>query len=201
MRTLFSVLTAAALCAALLAGCGGTDRDGTGIAPTATPGTATPGTVTDGGMTADGADGSAAPTPDMGSGAMTGGDAAGTAYSAEGLNKALDGLLDVQGGTAGGSLQTAQSAAALVEFAAACGSDSATLGADTKAWLDGLTDSQRTDLKETWKAVCERAHGICDDYDGSKGILADAGVNTDFSALDMSGVDAFLNTVNSVIGV
>ena len=205
MRKLLSVLTAAALCAALLAGCGENDR--TGAAPTPTPG-----------MTAgDGTGSDAAPTPDMGSGAVTGGNTAtgetatketatgaetsGTAYSAEGLNKALDGMLTVENGTAGGSLQTAQSAAALVEFAAACGTDSATLGADTKAWLDSLTDSQREDLKETWKNVCERAHGICDDYDGSKGVLADAGVTTDFSALDMSGVDAFLNTVNSVIGV
>lgn len=209
MRTLFSVLTAAALCAALLAGCGDTDRADAGTAPTATPGT-----VTDGGSMTD--DAAPAPTPDAGSNAMNdgenGGDAAtggtaadaeasGAAYSAEGLNKALDGILDVETGTAGGSLQTAQSAAALVEFAAACGADSATLGADTKAWLDSLTDSQRENLKETWKNVCERAHGICDDYDGNKGILADAGVNTDFSALDMSGVDAFLNTVNSVIGV
>lgn len=209
MRTLFSVLTAAALCAALLAGCGDTDRADAGAAPTATPGM----TTDDGSMTDDTAP---IPTPDAGSGAvadgMTGGDtatgetangtkASGTAYSAEGLNKALDGILDVETGTAGGSLQTAQSAAALVEFAAACGADSATLGADTQAWLDGLTDSQREGLKETWKNVCERAHGICDDYDGSKGILADAGVSTDFSALDMSGVDAFLNTVNSVIGV
>ena len=208
MRTLFSVLTAAALCAALLAGCGDTDRADAGAAPTATPGM----TTDDGSMT----DAAPTPTPDAGSGAVNegtaGGNAAtgetaadaqasGTAYSAEGLNRALDGILDVETGTAGGSLQTAQSAAALVEFAAACGADSATLGADTQAWLDGLTDSQREGLKETWKNVCERAHGICDDYDGNKGILADAGVNTDFSALDMSGVDAFLNTVNSVIGV
>lgn len=208
MRTLFSALTAAALCAALLAGCGNTDRADAGAAPTATPGT-----VADGGSMTDAAP---TPTPDAGSNAVTNGanggnasagetagdaHASGTAYSAEGLNKALDGILNVETGTAGGSLQTAQSAAALVEFAAACGTDSATLGADTKAWLDGLTDSQREGLKETWKNVCERAHGICDDYDGNKGVLADAGVTTDFSALDMSGVDAFLNTVNSVIGV
>lgn len=212
MRKFLSVLTAAALCAALLAGCGDNDRND--AVPSPTPGM----TTDDGSMTAGGGTGdNATPTPDAGSNTMTGGDAAtgetatketmtgaeasGTAYSAEGLNKALDGMLTVENGTAGGSLQTAQSAAALVEFAAACGADSATLGADTKAWLDSLTDSQREDLKETWKNVCERAHGICDDYDGSKGILADAGVTTDFSALDMSGVDAFLNTVNSVIGV
>ena len=107
----------------------------------------------------------------------------------------------MEGGTAGGSLQTAQAAAALVEFAAACGTDSATLGADTEAWLEGLNEADRAMLKENWTAVRDRARSIGEDHDGNKGVLADAGVTTDFSALDMSGVDAFLNTVDSILGI
>ena len=214
MHKLFSVLTAAALCAALLAGCGDTGSAGNDANANASTATAAPNddtmTATPSPAPADteaNADGGTAGTDDTsgtgdaGTQNGTGAAASGTAYSAEGLNKALGGILKVESGAAGGSLQTAQAAAALVEFAITCGTDSATLGADTKAWLDSLSEADRETLKANWADVCERARGISGDYDNNKGILADAGVTTDFAALDMSGADAFLNTVDSVLGI
>lgn len=208
MRKLFSVLTAAALCAALLAGCGGSDHD-TASAGQGGAATAAPGTVDDDTMM-----GEPSPTPGSGStdtgaagnggmatGENAGNDVSGTAYSAEGLSEVLGGILTVEGGTAGGSLQTAQAAAALVEFASTCGADSATLGADTEAWLRGLNEAERAMLKENWAAVRDRARSISEDLDSNQGILADAGITTDLSALDMSGTAAFLNTVDSILGI
>ncbi len=206
MRKLLSVLTAAALCATLLAGCGdagNTNDTGSGgmstAAPSATPGTDAGDAMPDraGTDTAPGSTDTAEPA----TGETAGVEASGTAYSAEGLNKALGGILDVEPDAAGGSLKTAQAAAALVTFAADCGTETATLGADAKAWLDGLTDAEREQVKQAWAGVRDRARAIHDDYDGSKDILADAGITTDFAALDMSGVDAFLNTVDSILGM
>lgn len=207
MRKLFSVLTAAALCAALLAGCGGSDHDtanaGQGGTATAAPGTADDDTVMGEPSPTPGSSepGAAGSGDSMATGENAGTDAAGTAYSAEGLNKALDGILTVESGAAGGSLQTAQAASALVEFAATCGTDSATLGADTEAWLRGLNEAERAMLKENWAAVRDRARSISEDLDSNQGILADAGITTDFSVLDMSGTAAFLNTVDSILGI
>ncbi len=211
MRKLFSVLTAAAVCAALLAGCGdagntndtGADNKG-GIAtaaPAATPGTDAGDAMPDNAGPDSTATGETA-TGETATGETAGtAQASGTAYSAEGLRKALSGLLDVAPDAAGGSLQTAQAAAALVEFAADCGTETATLGADAQAWLDALTDAEREQVKQTWAGVRDRARAIHDDYEGSKDILADAGITADFSKLDMSGVDAFLNTVDSILGL
>ena len=87
-----------------------------------------------------------------------------------------------------------------IRFAAACGDASATLGADTQAWLDTLTDEQKETLRANWAGVREQANGIAADPDSQAGILRDAGVNYDFAHMDMGGVQAFVNTVDSVLG-
>ena len=200
-KTYMAAAAALALCAALLAGCSGSNADDQNAAgdASAAPDTA----VTDGAdqnTAADSGDTMPSATPDASAAAGDGTNTDGTAYSAEGLGTVLDMITAYGADTAGGSLQTAQAAGELVRFAAEAGDQSATLGADAQAWLDRLNDDHRAALKTNWAAVREQARGIAADYDSQKGILGDAGVTTDFSALDMSGVDAFLNTLDGIIG-
>ena len=203
MCDLCKTLAALALCAALLAGCtggsGAASGSGSGAAtPSAEP-SAMPGTQTMAPTAAP--DASAAPDTMPGA-ASSGTDAAanGAAYSADGLNTVLGGIVGYAADTAGGSLKTATAAGELVNFAANAGTASATLGADTKAWLDTLTDDQKAALRANWDGVRDMANGIAADPNAQSGVLADAGVTYDFAHMDMGGVQAFVNTVDSVLG-
>lgn len=193
MMRRFSYVLAAVLLAAALAGC--TGGEGSRGASSAA-------------MSGSGA-GEPSPTPSTtpDSAALSGADSAAgtgeannTAYSAEGLKTVLDGFVGYGADSAGGSLKTATAAGELVNFAAAAGDASATLGADTKAWLDTLTDDQKEALRANWAGVRDMANSIVTDLDGQSGILADAGVSYDFAHMDMGGVPAFVNTVDSVLG-
>ncbi len=194
MRSFFALTAALALCAALLAGCGG--KDDADTQPSASPSAAPDASMApDSGADPDGADPGTSARPD-GTGAA--GDS--TGYDAAGLAGVLDGVIAPTASTAGGSLQTAMAAGDLVRFAAGA-TGAATLGADTQAWLDGLDDAGRQALMTNWAAVRDTARSIAADYEGQKGMLESAGVQFDFSTLDMSGVEAFLNTLDSVLGV
>lgn len=194
MMRRFSYVLAAVLLAAALAGCtGGEGSRGASSAAMSGSGAGepspTPSTTPDS-AALSGADSAAAGT----------GEANNTAYSAEGLKTVLDGFVGYGADSAGGSLKTATAAGELVNFAAAAGDASATLGADTKAWLDTLTDDQKEALRANWAGVRDMANSIVTDLDGQSGILADAGVSYDFAHMDMGGVPAFVNTVDSVLG-
>ena len=192
MRKLSYGLAAALLCAAL-AGC-------TGGSTGSTPGGASSAAMSGGTSSEPGSAPTATPsaTPDMAASGT--GEANDTAYTAEGLKAVLDGFVGYGADSAGGSLKTATAAGELVNFAAAAGDASATLGADTKAWLDTLTDEQKETLRANWAGVRDMANGIAADPNAQSGVLADAGVTYDFAHMDMGGVQAFVNTVDSVLG-
>ena len=194
MRNFVSALAALCLCGALLAGCAGDDGGMAGSGSAAVSG-AQSGTAADSTSMAPSA------SPDAGAVSGSGmGETGSTAYTAEGLNTVLGGLVTYSGDTAGGSLKAASAAGELVNFAATAGDGSATLGADAKAWLDTLTDEQKEMLRTNWKTVRDTANGIATDLENQTGLLADAGVTYDFANMDMSGVSAFMNTLDSVLG-
>lgn len=212
MRKLLAALAAFTLCAALLGGCkndaasGGTSSTPGGSSAASVPGAApdaTPGAASSGAASSGAASSGAASSGAAGTGTAAGlfdGENAITAYSAENLATVLHGMVTYGPGTAGSSLNTARAAGDLLRFGALAGTQSATLGADTQAWLDGLSEDDRATARENWQAVREQARSIAADPAEQAGILGDAGYGFDFSALDMSGSEAFLNTLDSVLG-
>lgn len=200
MRKLTAALAAFALCAALMTGCA--DMNG---ASSNSNGAATSNPATSGGMADSGNLNTATPDPGASSTPMedntnTNNTMGAGNYSAEALDAILNEIIDYGAETAGVTLKQAIAAADLVNFAANDATTSATLGADIQAWLDGLTEDQKETLRENWPGVCQEAENILNDLDDQTGILADAGVTYDFTTMDLSGVQAFLNTVGSILG-
>lgn len=110
----------------------------------------------------------------------------------------LDRCVSYEGGTAGASLKTAQAAAGLVEFLAA-DTDEALSGESAAAWRAALSDTQSAALDENWPGIYLCAVSLCDDPAAQAGLLADAGVETDFSAMDLSGVPERLTALNAAL--
>ena len=211
MRKLTAAVTALALCAALLAGCmnnttSGNMGSGSGAnsnsgVMSGTPATASPDNDPNRLGGANSSTGNGTDTDGFMNGDLFAGANAITGYSAEGLATVLNGLTGYGSDTAGGSLNSARAAGNLLRFAALAGTQSATLGADTQAWLDTLSEDQRAELRANWAAVREQARSIAGDPEGQAGILGNAGYNFDFTTLDMSGSEAFLNTIDSILGM
>ena len=118
--------------------------------------------------------------------------------SGKSLTVVLNGCIAYEVDSAGGSLKTAIAAADLVVYLAE-EDVPADLGGETAAWQQSLdTDSQAT-LDANWPGVYACAEGICQDLDSQQGLLDDAGVTTDFSAMDLTEVPEQLDVMNAAL--
>ena len=118
--------------------------------------------------------------------------------SGKSLTVVLNGCIAYEVDSAGGSLKTAIAAADLVVYLAE-EDVPADLGGETAAWQQGLDESSQATLDANWPGVYACAEGICQDLDSQQGLLDDAGVTTDFSAMDLTEVPAQLDAMNEVL--
>ena len=108
----------------------------------------------------------------------------------------LDGFVSYGADTAGGSLKSARAAAALVVYLR---DDDIT--ADTAAdWRTGLSAEQEALLELNWPGILANAKAICEDPAGQADLLASAGVDTDFAAMELGDVPGKLNVLDGVLG-
>lgn len=208
MRKFTAAVAAFALCAALLTGCGdGASSGGNSTSggsgtqtanPTASP-TANP--TPTAGANSGAAAGNGGGNANMGMNTdLFSGENGITEYSAANLGLILDGLTGYGNDTAGGSLHTARAAGDLLRFASLMGDQTATLGADAQAWLNGLSDDRMAELRTNWAAVREQARSLAADPASQAELMNSAGYNFDFTTLNLAGSDAFLNTLDSLMG-
>ena len=114
------------------------------------------------------------------------------------LTVVLNGCIAYEVDSAGGSLKTAIAAADLVVYLAE-EDVPADLGGETAAWQDSLDEDNRATLDANWPGVYACAEGICQDLDSQQGLLDDAGVTTDFSAMDLTDVPEQLDVMNAAL--
>lgn len=114
------------------------------------------------------------------------------------LTVVLNGCIAYEVDSAGGSLKTAIAAADLVVFLAG---DSVPddLPGETDAWHQALSADDRTTMDANWPGVYRCAQDICTDPAAQQGLLDDAGVTTDFSAMDLTAVPAQLDEMNTAL--
>lgn len=181
-----AALAACALSAALLAGCG--NGSSSSMASSASPSPAASSSAT--------GESSAASNAVSGTAEST---AAAAAYKPEDLKAALDSTVSYEVDTAGGSLHTAKAAATLVSFLSGIGKDAPTLAQDAGSWKSSLAEKEAGVLPMNWPQVYKVACDIVADPAAQADMLADAGVETDFTKMDLSNVSAHLDTLNGVL--
>lgn len=125
---------------------------------------------------------------------------ASTVTSAVGENAAqkevLDGFISYGADTAGGSLKSARAAAALVVYLR-----DGDIPADAAAdWRTGLSEEQEALLVLNWPDILANAKAICTDPAGQADLLASAGVDTDFTEMELDGVPEKLDVLDGVLG-
>ena len=118
--------------------------------------------------------------------------------SGKSLTGVLNGCIAYEVDSAGGSLKTAIAAADLVVYLAE-EDVPADLGGETAAWQDSLDADSQATLDANWPGVYACAEGICQDLDSQQGLLDDAGVTTDFSAMDLTDVPEQLDVMNAAL--
>lgn len=118
--------------------------------------------------------------------------------SGKSLTVVLNGCIAYEVDSAGGSLKTAIAAADLVVYLAE-EDVPADLGGETAAWQDSLDEGNRATLDANWPGVYACAEGICQDLDSQQGLLDDAGVTTDFAAMDLTEVPEQLDVMNAAL--
>lgn len=181
MKAVFACLTAAALCLSLCAcmasGSSSVPASSSEVVePTASP-TTPP---------------SAAPSATPSASAVPG------ASLSVSLTEALNGAVAFAADTAGGSLKTAQASAALVQVLAAEGVP-AGLTEGAAGWKATLTAEQRTLLSLNWQGVSQLSRDIAADPASQQGLLDTAGVETDFTAMDLSGISAAMDSLDAAL--
>lgn len=173
MKTFFACLTAAALCLSLCAcmasGASSVPASSSEVVESTAAPTANP---------------SASAAPD-------------TALSVS-LTEALNGTVAFAADTAGGSLKTAQASAALVQVLAAEGAP-AGLTEGAADWKATLTAEQLTLLSLNWQGVSQLSRDIAADPASQQGLLETAGVETDFTAMDLSGISAAMDSLDAAL--
>lgn len=185
MKAVFVCLTAAALCLSL-AGCMGASSSGAASSSsqmsqaTAAP---SPSPSTEPASSASSVP-SASTAPD-------------TALSAA-VVEALNGTVAFASDTAGGSLKTAQAASALVQVFAENGVPD-NLQAGAAVWKAALTEEQRSLLSLNWSGVSQLSRDIAADPAGQQGLLDSAGIATDFTVLDLSGISAAMDSLDAAL--
>ena len=100
--------------------------------------------------------------------------------------------------TAGGCLKTAQASAALVQVLAAEGVP-AGLTEGAAGWKATLTADQLTLLSLNWQGVSQLSRDIAADPASQQGLLETAGVETDFTAMDLSGISAAMDSLDAAL--
>lgn len=118
--------------------------------------------------------------------------------SGKSLTVVLNGCIAYEVDSAGGSLKTAIAAADLVVYLAE-EDVPADLGGETAAWQDSLDADSQATLDANWPGVYACAEGICQDLDSQQGLLDDAGVTTDFAAMDLTDVPEQLDVMNAAL--
>lgn len=118
--------------------------------------------------------------------------------SGKSLTVVLNGCIAYEVDSAGGSLKTAIAAADLVVYLAS-EDVPADLGGETAAWQQSLDESSQATLDANWPGVYACAEGICEDLDSQQGLLDDAGVTTDFAAMDLTDVPEQLDVMNAAL--
>ena len=73
------------------------------------------------------------------------------------------------------------------------------LSGETQAWQADLSTDDRATMDANWPGVYRCARDICDDPAAQQGLLDDAGVTTDFSAMDLTDVPAQLDEMNTAL--
>lgn len=123
---------------------------------------------------------------------------AAAAVKTQRLTVVLNGCIAYEVDSAGGSLKTAIAAADLVVFLAGdlVPED---LAGETQAWQADLSTDDRATMDANWPGVYRCARDICDDPAAQQGLLDDAGVTTDFSAMDLTDVPAQLDEMNTAL--
>lgn len=118
--------------------------------------------------------------------------------SGKSLTVVLNGCIAYEVDSAGGSLKTAIAAADLVVYLAE-EDVPADLGGETAAWQQSLDADSQATLDANWPGVYACAEGICQDLDSQQGLLDDAGVTTDFAAMDLTDVPEQLDVMNAAL--
>lgn len=116
-----------------------------------------------------------------------------------GLTLALDGCLAYEVDSAGGSLKTAIAADGLVRCLACYGGSEADLTACAVRWYDGLDAEERALLALNWPGVCGTARSITDSDEAVQGLLADAGVDGDYTGVDLPAAADGMDALDAVL--
>ena len=116
-----------------------------------------------------------------------------------GLTQALDGCLAYEADSAGGSLKTAIAADGLVRCLACYGGSEADLTACAVRWHDGLDAEEQALLALNWPGVRGTARSITDGDEAVQGLLADAGVDGDYTGVDLPAAADSLDALDAVL--
>lgn len=185
MKTLFALLTTAALCLSLCA----CMASGSSSAPASGSGTTS----------------TAAPTTEPSSSMASGGSASSQPASSlpdstlpSAVIETLNASVAYGSDTAGGSLKTAQVSAALVQVLAENGVP-ANLTEGANSWKATLTAEQLSLLSLNWESISQVSRDIAADPASQKDYLESAGVETDFTALDLTGISAAMDSLDAAL--
>lgn len=116
-----------------------------------------------------------------------------------GLTLALDGCLAYEADSAGGSLKTAIAADGLVRCLACYGGSEADLTACAVSWHDGLDAEEQALLALNWPGVRGTARSITDGDEAVQGLLADAGVDGDYTGVDLPAAADGMDALDAVL--
>ena len=116
-----------------------------------------------------------------------------------GLALALDGCLAYEADSAGGSLKTAIAADGLVRCLACYGGSEADLTACAVRWHDGLDAEEQALLALNWPGVRGIARSITDGDEAVQGLLADAGVDGDYTGVDLPAAADGMDALDAVL--
>ena len=113
----------------------------------------------------------------------------------------LDACCSYETGTAGSSLQAVKAASGLVSFSAKNMTDAnvKAIGDDIQKWYDALSTDKKTSLKANWDEIYQDAQKLVADPSSMKDALSDAGVDTDFTSMDLTTGISAANCVNSLV--
>lgn len=116
-----------------------------------------------------------------------------------GLTLALDGCLAYEADSAGGSLKTAIAADGLVRCLACYGGSEADLTACAVRWHDGLDAEEQALLALNWPGVRGTTRSITDGDEAVQGLLADAGVDGDYTGVDLPAAADGMDALDAVL--
>lgn len=116
-----------------------------------------------------------------------------------GLTLALDDCLAYEADSAGGSLKTAIAADGLVRCLACYGGSEADLTACAVRWHDGLDAEEQALLALNWPGVRGTARSITDGDEAVQGLLADAGVDGDYTGVDLPAAADGMDALDAVL--